>query len=52
MGVGGGELVGEEARSGTLKSHRPRRRKQAAQLARPGIGECSACQPKRARVSA
>ena len=35
-----------------LKSHRPRRRKHAAQLARPAIGDGSACQPNTARVSA
>ncbi len=35
-----------------MKSHRPRRRKQAAQPARPGIVDGSACQPNMASVKA
>ena len=35
-----------------LKSHRPRRRKQAEQVAKPDMWFSSACQPKRARISA
>lgn len=35
-----------------MKSQRPRRRKQAWQVARPGIGDGSACQPNDARVRA
>lgn len=37
---------------GALKSQRPRRRKQAGQVARPGMWSVSARQPKRARVRA
>lgn len=37
---------------GPLKSQRPRRRKQAGQVARPGMWSVSARQPKRARVRA
>ncbi len=37
---------------GVLKSQRPRRRKQAGQVARPGMWSVSARQPKRARVRA
>lgn len=35
-----------------LKSQRPKRRKHAEHVARAGMGEASACHPKRARVSA
>lgn len=35
-----------------MKSQRPRRRKQAWQVARPGIGDGSACQPNDARAKA
>ena len=35
-----------------MKSQRPRRRKQAWQVASPGIGDGSACQPNNARVRA
>ena len=51
-GVDGCEAVGDEGFLGALKSQRPRRRKQAAQVARPDIGEGSACQPNSASVSA
>lgn len=51
-GVGGGEVLSEAACSGTLKSQRPKRRKQAVQVAMPDNEEDSVSQPKRARVSA
>lgn len=57
--IGGGDEEDEEGLRGEegcelvgLKSQRPRRRKHAAQLARPEIVDCSACQPNTARVSA
>ncbi len=42
----------EEGREEGLKSQRPRRRKQAGQVARPATWPGSACQPKRARARA
>lgn len=45
-------IDGEEGGEVDLKSQRPRRRKQAWQVARPGIGDGSACQPNSARVRA
>ena len=45
LGWEGGEGEG-------LKSQRPRRRKQAVQVARPTTWPSSACQPKRARARA
>ena len=50
--VGGEEAEGEDGWLGALKSHRPKRRKHAAHDARPGIGDGSACHPKRARMKA
>lgn len=44
-----GESEGEEE---GLKSQRPRRRKQAVQVARPITWPASACQPRRARARA
>lgn len=44
------EEGGEEGEG--LKSQRPRRRKQAVQVARPAMWPCSACQPKRERARA
>ena len=41
-----------EEEEGAWKSHRPRRRKQAGQVARPEMWFVSARQPKRARVRA
>lgn len=35
-----------------LKSHRPKRRKQAEHVAMPWSGEGSACHPNRARINA
>ncbi len=45
-------MVGDEAEEAGLKSQRPRRRKQAGHVARAGMGDGSACHPKRARVKA
>lgn len=53
--IGGGddeELRGEEGWEVGLKSHSPRRRKHAAQLARPEMVDGSACQPNTASISA
>ena len=57
--IGGGDDDDEEGLRGEegwevvgLKSQRPRRRKHAAQLARPEIVDFSACQPNTASVSA
>lgn len=43
---------GSEEEEEGLKSQRPRRRKQAVQVARPAMWPCSACQPKRERARA
>lgn len=45
-------MLSEAAFSGTLKSQRPKRRKQAVQVAMPDNEEDSVSQPKRARVIA
>lgn len=44
------DVDGEEGEG--LKSQRPRRRKQAVQVARPTTWPSSACQPKRERARA
>ncbi len=51
VGSGRGEEE-EEGREEGLKSQRPRRRKQAGQVARPATWPGSACQPKRERARA
>lgn len=54
MAGGDGEgSVGEDGLVAPgLNNQRPRRRKHAVQLAKPGMGDGSACQPNAARISA
>lgn len=47
-----GEEEGDDREGVGRKSQSPKRRKQALQVASPGMWSVSACQPKRARVRA